>query len=364
MNEKPLTLPRIGSSEAQALQVLVRRAIHLPVKDWPASVPSPEPARLSLRWMDSSWRPQDGWLRSRLEWSGAQLSLELPSAMAEEWATVVMGASVGSPMPEHWRRYGLSHAVQWAAAALTACGRGTARVKHADATIPGMPDGLQHTFELSLEAPTSASWLRGVLRSDSLGLMMLASLLSSAPQVSDNGVDPERLPLHGYLRLGWTDLPAQSFRELACGDVVFIESRPGEQPDSLALMIPLTDGRSRGLRVSVQHPLLTIQNEAFEMRDEPDHDGAGDEPDPVLDEDSPTQPWRDGLRVRLSFDVGHRTMTLSELEHLQPGEVLNLDRPLDAAVTIRANGAAVGLGKLVDVDGRLGVQVVQLGTRT
>jgi type III secretion protein Q len=54
-------------------------------------------------------------------------------------------------------------------------------------------------------------------------------------------------------------------------------------------------------------------------------------------------------------------MTMAELEGLQPGEVLELDRPLEEAVTIRANGTAVGSGRLVDVDGRLGVQVVQLG---
>ncbi len=53
-------------------------------------------------------------------------------------------------------------------------------------------------------------------------------------------------------------------------------------------------------------------------------------------------------------------MTLSEIRLLQPGQVLDLGKPLASAVNIRANGTLIGLGELVEIDGRLGVSVAML----
>lgn len=68
----------------------------------------------------------------------------------------------------------------------------------------------------------------------------------------------------------------------------------------------------------------------------------------------------DQLPVRLSFDLGERVVTLAELQALDSGSALPLDRPLQDFVTIRANGAIVGEGQLVDMDGQLGVMVSRL----
>jgi type III secretion protein Q len=62
----------------------------------------------------------------------------------------------------------------------------------------------------------------------------------------------------------------------------------------------------------------------------------------------------------LSFDLGERMVTLAELQTLDAGSVLGLDRPLQDFVTIRVNGVAVGEGQLVEMDGRLGVMVSRL----
>jgi type III secretion protein Q len=354
-------LPRVGPSEAKALQALVRRAIDLPIRPWPGAREGQSPARLSLQWVDSNWGQPGDWMRSRLEWSGAQLCLDVPPAAAQDWARSVIGATDGVPLPEHWRRYGLQHAVQWAAAALTGCGRGLARVVETDLAASAVPESLRHTFELRLESPQPDSVVRCVLHTDSLGLMMLASLLPEATAHRDNDIDLRQIPLRGRLCLGWTDLTRSAWRDLAAGDVVFIGNRPGQESDALVLLVPLVDGRSRGMRSSLRQTTLTILSEAFDMSDSPPSEMADEQQDPLLVEQTPEQPWRDQVKVRLSFDVGHRSMTMAELEGLQPGEVLELDRPLEEAVTIRANGTAVGSGRLVDVDGRLGVQVVQLG---
>lgn len=70
----------------------------------------------------------------------------------------------------------------------------------------------------------------------------------------------------------------------------------------------------------------------------------------------------DAIPVRLTFDLGERTLTLAELRRLQPGETFDLQRPLaDGPVMIRANGALVGTGTLVELDGRVGVTIGTLG---
>ena len=50
-----------------------------------------------------------------------------------------------------------------------------------------------------------------------------------------------------------------------------------------------------------------------------------------------------------------------ELGQLAVGQSFDLGRPLAGAVRVRANGALVALGELVEIDGRLGVALTQLG---
>ena len=68
----------------------------------------------------------------------------------------------------------------------------------------------------------------------------------------------------------------------------------------------------------------------------------------------------DSVPVRLSFDLGEVSLTLAQLRALQPGQTLDLGHPLAGAVRIRANGALVGEGDLVEIDGQIGVSVRHL----
>ena len=55
----------------------------------------------------------------------------------------------------------------------------------------------------------------------------------------------------------------------------------------------------------------------------------------------------------------------AELRALQPGAIFDLQRPLaDGPVMIRANGALIGTGDLVEVEGRIGVRVGTLGQKS
>ena len=69
----------------------------------------------------------------------------------------------------------------------------------------------------------------------------------------------------------------------------------------------------------------------------------------------------DALPVRLHFDLGQRKMPLAEVTALQVGQVLELTRPLSQAVSIRANGALIGTGELMEIGGRIAVGITSLG---
>jgi len=81
--------------------------------------------------------------------------------------------------------------------------------------------------------------------------------------------------------------------------------------------------------------------------------------------DAPDAPvGLDDINIQLSFDLGHRRLPLAELQALQPGAVFDLARPLnDGPVHIRANGTLIGYGELVDIDGRVGVQISRMGAK-
>ena len=63
------------------------------------------------------------------------------------------------------------------------------------------------------------------------------------------------------------------------------------------------------------------------------------------------------------FDVGELSLTLGELQTLQVGQPLTLSRPLSSAVSLRVNGALIGTGELVEIEGELGVTITSLFQR-
>ena len=60
--------------------------------------------------------------------------------------------------------------------------------------------------------------------------------------------------------------------------------------------------------------------------------------------------------------VGRTTMTFSDIARLKPGQILVADRSIGEPIDIVVGGAVVARGELVDVEGRLGVRVLTLGS--
>lgn len=75
----------------------------------------------------------------------------------------------------------------------------------------------------------------------------------------------------------------------------------------------------------------------------------------------------DALRVTIDFDIGRLSVPLAALSQWQAGTLVDLDPPALAdgvAVTIRANGDAVGTGDLVRIDDRIAVRITRFLQRS
>ena len=65
------------------------------------------------------------------------------------------------------------------------------------------------------------------------------------------------------------------------------------------------------------------------------------------------------LPVDVLFVAGRFNVTLEELQNIQPGYVFDLRKDARQEIEIRANGAEIAKGELVEVDGRTGVRIVE-----
>jgi flagellar motor switch/type III secretory pathway protein FliN/pSer/pThr/pTyr-binding forkhead associated (FHA) protein len=71
-----------------------------------------------------------------------------------------------------------------------------------------------------------------------------------------------------------------------------------------------------------------------------------------------TAPDLASLPVRMHVIIGEKEMTLAEANLLVSGTILELDRMKTDPVRIALNGKISGIGELVEVDGRLGVRIL------
>ncbi|MEZ9708842.1 FliM/FliN family flagellar motor switch protein [Vibrio breoganii] len=64
--------------------------------------------------------------------------------------------------------------------------------------------------------------------------------------------------------------------------------------------------------------------------------------------------------VDLTAEVGSKQMTYAAAQKLKPGEVVWLDHKQDDSVEIKVNGLLIGLGTIVEKDGKYGVKLTDV----
>jgi type III secretion protein Q len=336
------TLAALTGNEATARSKIARHVVDLEVP----ALSSPEAAvSLSLEPLGHQGRAAltDGrWLE--FEWGGARLVVEIPAAGLAAWLRGSLGGVEPAVLPEMWHCIAQSRAVRSLLRALGASGRGQGQLTHA--SNKPSTDTPSHVFAFAVRLAPSGEVVHGRVYLDGLGLLLAASLVPLIPPPSGFGGTPS-VPVMARLLLGHSVLGYKDLRTLGHGDVILIHQRSVDAVGGLIVRVG-TDGDAWGLKARLDTNGLNILDSARPlMTDETSETTSASLP---LDE----------LPIRLSFDLGDVVVPLRELLQMRPGETLALQRPVDEGVTIRANGASVGTGYLVDIDGRLGVCLVSL----
>jgi type III secretion protein Q len=337
-----LRLPRLTRNEAQARSALAQRA-----------------KACRFRWGEQEWeldltplldgslrRDEPGMWEVRAMWAGAPFELLIPGQAAQAWIAARFPGLDLPELPEELLAAALENACEGLLATLAAQERGPAQL--ISLTRDASADSAEMTHAFALEARCGEQVVRGWLAAGSLGLMMMAGMVARMGAIG-NRIPAADLPLRLFAHVGYTWLAADELAGLRPGDAVFLE-HPLLTPDGELWLGQ--DGW--GVRVRGTDTQLTV-TQAFThleltMSSTPTP-AAGDQPTPLEE-----------LPIRLEFDLGARTMSLGELQKLQVGQAIDLSRPLSSAVSLRVNGALVGMGELVEIDGRLGVTITSLAS--
>lgn len=366
---KPVILPRLSAGKAQALTLVAVHGanvrVSLPTTQDAESAPGDWILGLSPGVPDALRQAASH--RVDLSWAGASLRVSATPGALLAWVNARLPGLGLDTLPVVLQEAALETALGEALAALAPLSSSDPLRVAADASDLVLP----HAWTFSARSLPGGELALMVLEADDLGLMLLARLLKQANPGGSGVLDDVDLPVSLRAELGRAVLPLFELQSLTVADVILLDEYWVDSHGELWLCIP----QGQGLRVRAEHSSYlvtqgwtTLMTQDFSAPFDPPP-MEPDEPSMAQDESllepdaPPAEPLAlDAIPVKLTFDLGDRTLPLSELRQLQPGAVFDLQRPLaDGPVMIRANGALLGTGTLVDVDGRIGVCIATLG---
>ncbi len=352
---QPLALPRLSAGKAEALTLVAVHGasmrVSLPAAQGAESAPGDWLLGLTPGVPDAL--RQAAGHSVDLNWAGASLRVRATPGALLAWVNARLPGLNLDALPVALQEAALEAALAEALTALAPlAAAGPLRVAADAADI-----SLAHVWTFSARSLPGGELALMVLEADDLGLMLLARLLKQANPDGSGALDASGLPMTLRAQLGCAVLPLSELRSLAGGDVILLDEYWVDSRGELWLCIP----QGQGVRVRAEYSSYLVTQgwtTLMTQTSSAPHDPPPEGPDVPLPEPLAIE----AMPVRLTFDLGDRTLPLAELRQLQPGAVFDLQRPLtDGPVMIRANGALLGTGTLVDIDGRIGVCVATLG---
>lgn len=197
------------------------------------------------------------------------------------------------------------------------------------------------------------------------------------PEGVPAGIDLERLPVTCEVQLGRARLRVAQLRALRRGDAIL---RQWPSPDARcqawlrlgarALPLQAVPGGWRVQRLEGGEWWMEMLDDDVPEADFSDHPDP-DVPDEAHMDDSHMDDSNldgepvgevpvDEVQVTVTFVAARLGLALGQLRTLVPGSVIPTDQAADASVRILANGVEIGCGELVDVGGRLAVEITRL----
>ena len=161
------------------------------------------------------------------------------------------------------------------------------------------------------------------------------------------------IPIPVSFETGNMSLSRDELESLAVGDTLL----PGVYPAAEGrLLLRISGGRGRAIPCTLQNGAVTVTESMVLLEDPMPNDTT-----PANDtQDQATPPEQHDIELTLRFELEHRLMTLKDLDTLAPGYTFALASDPLAPVTLTVNGKDLGKGRLVDLNGVLGVQITEL----
>lgn len=151
-----------------------------------------------------------------------------------------------------------------------------------------------------------------------------------------------RQPTHTWVEAGKLSLTMQELSQLQPSDILLMEHAGEANSACLRLR------SDQFFYASINNNQLTIESGIQNMSDE-----INEEVINSIEE----------VPVRITFDLGDMVMPFKEIQSLNKGCVIDLNKPVSNAVTIRSLNKVIGTGELVDIDGHIGVRIINLLNR-
>lgn len=208
-----------------------------------------------------------------------------------------------------------------------------------------LPSWAEYSALLTLE--NSSLLLEVECWTDELGLGFFSSAVKDLEKCKAIPDFLGEVPIPVRFRAGYTLISLRLLRQIEKHDVILIDENFISEKESISVFISENYGFSARLENS---KIIVSENLRKIMANSAGIDNSND-----LEK-------IDDLEIRLDFDLGERTVSLSDLRLISPGYVFDLGRDLRKSVVIRANGKIVGHGELVDIDGVSGVSVLSLSS--
>lgn len=286
-----------------------------------------------------------------LDWSGSLWQLWLDSAQLQHLVTSVLPSGTALPaLPTSLHIPLLQAALAPLIAQLAQLQRGPASVKSIHTSQLPRPAEFAMRWQLQpADASVARTPLHGHLHTDSLGLMSLAGVLAQRP-IPVVSPDPH-LPLCLHATLGSSNLSSHEIADLALGDVLLLTHNYLQSQRQLWLAA----GEHAGLHVQLSNDndfsQLTVLQAWSETMPSLIHD---------VDATANGAVSLDSIPIKINFDLGDIELSLAQVSALRPGQALTLRQAPSGSVAIRANGALIGHGDLVEIDGQMGVCISAL----
>jgi len=209
-------------------------------------------------------------------------------------------------------------------------------------------DGFVHftlTGRSDAQAAHGVLVFSGGLAAAADGLAKLASGEPAWPRDLMAGI-----PIELSVEVGRTSVSLQDLRTVEPGDVVLA--------DECAAL-----NREREVRVRLGRSLTApavLNGKKVEIKGEFMADETKSVA-PVTGKGAKEPAKLDSLQVHLVLELDSQYVTLKELQALRPGFVLETAKGLESPVSLKVNGSCVGKGELVQVGGKVGVRVLEIG---